>query len=199
MALTIQIAKLIIKNKITMKTLKEIYENYAGPDGWGDKGTAHTYIDEYAKLLEPYRKNSTVLEIGIAFGHSMEMWCDYFIDSDIIGVDIQDHGIPIDTRYKKIWCDATSESVIPFIENYKFDVIIDDGSHDPKDQIKSFELLKNYMSKGGIYVIEDIHTLDIITEFFANSENSSYDVEIIDNRHKQNRYDDILVVIKNFK
>jgi hypothetical protein len=85
-----------------MKQLREIYENYKGPDGWGDKGTAHTYIDEYAKLLKPYRKNSTVLEIGIAFGHSMEMWCDYFIDSDIIGADIKNHGVPDDTRYKKI-------------------------------------------------------------------------------------------------
>lgn len=48
-----------------MKSLKEIYEQYTGPDGWGDKGTAHMYIDEYETLLKDYRNKSVVLENGI--------------------------------------------------------------------------------------------------------------------------------------
>ena len=69
-----------------MKTLNEIYQNYQSPDGHGDKGTAHTYIDEYERLLEPYRKNSIVLEIGLCEGESLRMWEEYFIDSKVIGV-----------------------------------------------------------------------------------------------------------------
>ena len=37
-----------------------------------------------------------------------------------------------------------------------FDIIIDDGSHDPKDQIKSFESLFPSLKCGGVYVVEDI-------------------------------------------
>ena len=180
-----------------MKSLNEIYQNYLGPDGWGDKGTAHTYIEEYEYLLKPYRYNSTILEIGMAYGHSMEMWCDYFIDSRIIGVDITNHGIPEETRYKAIFCDATSSEIIPHIENYKLDVVIDDGSHNPQDQIDSFNLLKNYMSPNGLYIIEDINNMEHIKSYLETIK-EKYSVEIIDNRNKKNRNDDVLVLIKNF-
>ena len=40
-----------------MNNLSEIYKKYQSPEGHGDKGTAHTYIDEYQRLLEPYRNN----------------------------------------------------------------------------------------------------------------------------------------------
>lgn len=180
-----------------MKTLKEIYENYKGPDGWGDKGTAHTYIDEYEHLLKPYRKNSTILEIGMAFGHSMEMWCDYFVDSNVVGVDITNHGIPENTRYKQIFCDATTNDIISHISNYKFDVIIDDGSHNPKDQISSFNILKNYMKETGIYIIEDVYDFNTINSYFQSIKDV-HDVEIIDNRSIKGRNDDVLIIIKKF-
>jgi hypothetical protein len=63
-----------------MKTLKKIYENYNFPDGNGDKGTAHTYIDEYEKILKPFRKDGSILEIGISWGLSLRMWREYFIN-----------------------------------------------------------------------------------------------------------------------
>ncbi len=178
-----------------MKTLQEIYENHKGPDGWGDKGTAHTYINEYERLLKSYRKNSTVLEIGICYGHSMEMWCDYFINSEIIGVDVENKNLPEDTRYKKIFCDASTPDILQHISNYKFDVIIDDGSHLPHHQIDSFNLLKDYLKPKGIYIIEDVNNLEYIKSNLQPIEDT-YHIEIIDNRHKLNRYDDILVVIK---
>lgn len=39
-----------------------------------------------------------------------------------------------------------------------FDIIIDDGSHKTSEQIKSFEILSKQLNKGGLYVIEDLHT-----------------------------------------
>jgi hypothetical protein len=73
-----------------MKSLNEIYQNYKSPEGHGDKGTAHTYIDEYEKLLGQYRENSSVLEIGICRGESIKMWDEYFINSKVYGIDITD-------------------------------------------------------------------------------------------------------------
>jgi SAM-dependent methyltransferase len=180
-----------------MKSLKQIYENYTGPEGWGDKGTAHTYIDEYEHLLKEYRNGSTVLEIGIAFGHSCNMWCDYFIDSTIVGVDIDDHGIDRNnTRYVPIFADATSPDVLPYIEQYTFDVIIDDGSHHLGDQLNSYNILKHKLSPNGIYIIEDVANLDSVRGVFESLDDAK-SISIIDNRSKKGRYDDVLIVIKN--
>jgi len=181
-----------------MKSLNEIYKSYMpGHWGGGDKGTTHTYIDEYEHLLKEYRNGSTVLEIGIYLGHSCDMWCDYFTDSTIIGVDITNCGIDLDNiRYKAIFADATKTDILSYIEDYTFDVIIDDGSHKFEDQINSYNILKHKLSPNGIYIIEDIDNLDLHRIQFETIDDSKV-VSIIDNRSKKNRYDDVLVVIKN--
>ena len=73
------------------------------------------------------------------------------------------------------------------------DIIIDDGSHRIHDQVNSFNLLKERMNPGGIYIIEDIQCLDLeeieLEELHDN-------VEIIDLRKVKNRYDDVLVVYR---
>jgi hypothetical protein len=42
--------------------------------------------------------------------------------------------------------------------DYKFDIIIDDGSHQMADQQLTFYYLSKVLKKGGIYIIEDLHT-----------------------------------------
>ncbi len=39
-----------------------------------------------------------------------------------------------------------------------FDIILDDGGHTMKQQITSFKILYPFVKKGGIYIIEDLHT-----------------------------------------
>jgi cephalosporin hydroxylase len=179
-----------------MKTLNEIYEKYQSPEGHGDKGTAHTYIDEYERLLAPYRKNSIVLEIGLCEGESMRMWEEYFIDSKVIGVDI-------DSRYlirlinepghNIIIADATKNDIVDKIDEKMFDVLIDDGSHRLADQLSTFQIFKNRIKPGGIYIIEDVVELDRVKNIFLGLHNN---VEIIDNRHIKDRHDDVLIVYK---
>jgi 23S rRNA U2552 (ribose-2'-O)-methylase RlmE/FtsJ len=179
-----------------MKTLNEIYQNYQSPDGHGDKGTAHTYIDEYERLLEPYRKNSIVLEIGLCEGESLRMWEEYFIDSKVIGVDITSKYLSElikERTHHIIIADATRESIINKIDEKTFDVLIDDGSHRLVDQLKTFFIFKNKINPGGIYIIEDIEDLDNVKNIFLALHNN---VEIIDNRHIKDRDDDVLIVYK---
>lgn len=183
-----------------MKTLKEIYEHhdFNFPEGHGDKGTCHSYIDEYERLLLPYRSNSTILEIGVYHGLSIRMWKEYFINSTIVGVDIQDYDSKIEQLrndgFDIILHDATKESFLEEIKNYEFDVVIDDGSHWLEDQIATFKLLKSKMKKDSIYVIEDIVT-DL--NHFLNEFNKLHDnIEVIDLRHVKNRFDDILVIFR---
>ena len=179
-----------------MKNLNDIYlEVGTGPDGWGDKGTAHSYIEEYERLLSPYRdKNITLLEIGIQLGHSIQMWKKYFTNSSIYGVDIRDinHKHLLDNPdYNIITHDATKSSFLEEVTGVTFDIIIDDGSHRFEDQISSFNLLKPLMNPGGIYIIEDVANLDNKISTFQSLHKNH---EILDRRKIKNRYDDVLIV-----
>ena len=74
-----------------------------------------------------------------------------------------------------------------------FDVIIDDGSHLIDHQIKSFNILKEKMKPGGIYIIEDVNNFDDTVNTYKKLHSN---IEIIDNRHIKNRFDDVLIVYK---
>lgn len=179
-----------------MKSLGEIYLNYQSPEGHGDKGTAHTYIEEYEKLLGEYRENSTVLEIGICKGESLKMWNEYFINSNVYGIDITDEYIKElinENKYNIIIGNACSEEILKQLDNLTFDVIIDDGSHMINDQINSFNILKNRMNPNGIYIIEDVNNIDLSRDRLTELHNN---IKIIDNRHIKNRVDDALAVYK---
>ena len=194
-----------------MKTLEEIYSQFSQNRdcGHGDKGTTHSYIESYDRLLSPYRdKKINFLEIGLAYGESLEMWWEYFNGMDskasIYGVDRTSGQIYSD-KFKKggyendgrftIWInDATTPAFRNQIGDMKLDIVIDDGSHRFSDQVGTFTLLKNCMNKGGIYIIEDVANLgpDSIPAFESLHDN----IEIIDLRNVKNRYDDVLIVYK---
>jgi 23S rRNA U2552 (ribose-2'-O)-methylase RlmE/FtsJ len=179
-----------------MKTLNKVYQKYQSPEGHGDKGTAHTYIDEYQRLLQPYRKRSTVLEIGLCMGESLLMWEEYFINSKVFGVDISSEFLKDlikDKTHNIIIADATEESILEHFSKETFDVIIDDGSHLLQDQIDTFKLFKDKMNPGGIFIIEDIENIDYAKDIFSSLHNN---IEIVDNRHIKNRIDDVLVVYR---
>ena len=175
------------------KNLVEIFNEigHFGDDiGCNDKNGTHTYLETYDKLFEPFRRGSSIMEIGLAMGDSLKLWDAYFENSIIVGVDISIVFKP--AEYKnlvQIFCaDATKELPI----TGEFDIIIDDGSHMTQDQITTFNLLKGKMKKGGIYIIEDILALDQERErYLALHDN----VEIIDMR-SNGRFDNVLIIYK---
>jgi len=176
-----------------MKTLQEIYNKYCteSPVAGGDKGPVHSYIDEYYDTaLAPYRTTALkVLEIGINQGHSLMMCKEYFLQAEIVGVDIK---VPnVNTGCQMIEGDATDPDTFKNLDG--FDVIIDDGSHVFKHQIKSFNLLFPKLNVGGIYIIEDIRDIDSSREAFLSLHPS---VQIFDMRDNKNRPDDVIVQIK---
>lgn len=185
-----------INNFEIIDSLQEIYSRYKAPLHHGDKGTTHTYIDKYQELLEPHRKNSTVLEIGIYEGLSLLMWQEYFINSNIVGIDITDMHLKrrfSEVPFDYIIGDATKYSILDNFTNTKFDVIIDDGSHYWIDQIKSFNIFKTKMNKNGIYIIEDVNNIDDSVEEFRKLHDN---IEIFDNRHINDRFDDVLIIYR---
>lgn len=176
-----------------MKTLTDIFSEigHFGSDiGCNDKGGIHTYLDTYEKLFFPFKKGCTIMEIGLAMGDSLKLWDNYFENSDIIGVDISVVFKP--AEYKNnvqiICADATKELPIPG----QYDIIIDDGSHMEADQMKTFNLLKDKMNPGGVYIIEDILAIDQNRHKF---EALYTNCEIVDMRHT-GRFDNVLIIYR---
>ena len=114
------------------------------------------YFEIYERHFSKFVGASpTVLEIGVLNGGSLDMWRNYFGTSQIIGVDINqeclkytDHRIVIgDQGDRSFWRNL----------NLSVDVLIDDGSHRPEDQIATLEEMLPRLNPGGVYLCEDIH------------------------------------------
>ena len=182
-----------------MKTLKQIFNkigNHTGVDiGCNDKGGIHTYIETYDKLFAPFQKGCSIMEIGLALGHSIDLFDEYFDNSTIVGIDIS--VIFNRDSYKNkvaiIEGDATKEDTLTwFTKDTKFDIVIDDGSHVTQDQLTTFNLLKGKMNKGGIYIIEDILALDIERSKFIELHDNCEIVDMRDN----GRFDNVLIIYR---
>ena len=108
----------------------------------------HGYIDIYNEYFKKITDEKLkILEIGIADGYSLLTWSDYFKNSTIIGIDIHKIDIvekKLDRKNIEIHQGSQNDEnfIKSIIEKYgNFDIIIDDGSHSPKDVKKTFKLL----------------------------------------------------------
>jgi hypothetical protein len=93
-------------------------------------------------------------------GASIRMWHDYFKNSKIFGIDINECSYLDKERIKTFVVDQGNENDLTgFIKKScveEFDFIIDDGSHRPDHQQISFNLLFKKLKPGGLYFIEDL-------------------------------------------
>tara|TARA_Y100001938_G_C7893482_1_gene330925 strand:- start:61 stop:648 length:588 start_codon:yes stop_codon:yes gene_type:complete len=148
-----------------MTELFKIYEDrYAK---FCDKGTRHSYINFYEGLFLPFRtKELNLLEVGVQRGASLNLWAEYFTNAkNIVGVDINNSALE---EQKKQWNDRGNTFFIQsssadkklldnsVVKDNKFDIIIDDGAHDHKTQLKTFDNLYDKVNSGGIYIVEDV-------------------------------------------
>lgn len=149
--------------------------NHYGSDK-DSSGYSHLY-----SILFDHIKNEkmNVLEIGIGTmtpgvqssmknympdtykpGASHRAWRDYFINSNIYGVDIQPDTQFSEDRLKTFLLDSTNKSDVDNLMsnlNIQFDIIIDDGWHWDEAQKKTLLNFFPYLKENGIYIIEDIH------------------------------------------
>lgn len=138
-----------------------------------NKAFYHNYCKFYDNILSNIRDSCTnMLEIGISEGASMFMWRDYFSNANIYGIDINLHPNIINQErliYGIADQGSTNEmlSLINSWNNPEFDFIIDDGSHIVSHQKNTIEILWKNLKKGGIYIIEDLHT-NILENFYTH-------------------------------
>jgi hypothetical protein len=137
-----------------------------------DKGTVegecHNYTSYYNRIFQEYKeldRKLNILEIGVYKGASIKMLNDYFgrDKCDIYGIDI-DFSLNTynadNVHYYKVNQNSHEEieKFINDIGNIKFDIIIDDGSHQPEHQFHSLLYLYKHVNEYGIYILEDLHT-----------------------------------------
>ena len=121
------------------------------------------YFDIYDRHLAKYRgRPVTVVEFGIQYGGSSQMWREYF------GPDATIYGVDIDPRCKA-WEEPGFQVFIGDQGDPEFltriadeigpvDVVIEDGGHFPLHQITTFEVFYPRIRRGGVFLIEDLHT-----------------------------------------
>ena len=121
------------------------------------------YFEIYHEYCKRYRgKPIKMLEIGVYKGGSLQMWKHYFgNEAVIVGVDIDENCRQYEEKNVHI-CIGSQDNA-DFLKNVceeygPFDVILDDGSHNVRHQITSFETLFPLLNYGGIYLCEDLHT-----------------------------------------
>lgn len=197
--------------------LLEIYndmgKDYNHNQGFTDKGLPyHTYIYLYDKEFTPYQKDVRMLEIGVDHGGSLAMWKKYFEKYDIVGFDLHPNpieGMPYtedllnDKNIKLRFGRSSTErdAAVEFADG-SFDIIIDDGSHDPDIQIETFRVWFSKLNKGGIFFIEDILGNQYVrvknaVEYHLKTLNVKYELEdYLGDPTKLVRDDDKILIVR---
>jgi hypothetical protein len=140
------------------QTLLEIAQNT--PKHKKPRNILRTYEQYFLPLRD---RSICILEIGVKFGGSLQIWKKYFQKGNVYGIDNKKLSCR-QGRSRRIQCFCGSQSNIKFLETVidrirrKLTIIVDDGSHRMSDQITSFDYLFPYLIGGGYYIIEDIGT-----------------------------------------
>ena len=118
------------------------------------------FIQLYEKYFSALKDSKiNILEIGVENGDSLRIWREYFTNANICGIDIDKKDFKIDNVDIRQGDQSNHTFLLSLINTYKkFDIIIDDGSHQAKHIITSFNFLFPYLSNEGIYVVEDLQT-----------------------------------------
>ena len=143
-----------------MTTIKDLYKNHLGKVS--DKWTM--YLDEYDEKLKKYQKLPIKLfEIGVLNGGSLEIFSKYFSNAELI------LGCDIDPKCKNLKYREDGNIVVingdinnqdtkdKIIEHSKFDIILDDGSHNSNDVVGTFCNYFKHLKDGGLFIVEDLH------------------------------------------
>ena len=130
------------------------------------------YLDIYHRHLSRFvGRNVHVVEIGVQSGGSLEMWTHYFGPGcHVTGIDIQ--------QGCKCFEDAATTILIGDQADRSFwkkfreqsppvDILIEDGGHEPEQQMVTLEEMLPYVRPGGVYICEDIWATEFMAYMYA--------------------------------
>lgn len=164
----------------------------------------HFYTEFYYQLLKNKREQiKKVLEIGVGSeeimthcpnyteGASLYVWRDFFPNAQIYGIDILSQLVFKKNRIETFLCNQTDkrglENLIWKIGS-DIELVIDDGSHIPEDQVFTCKVLMPILNKNVEYIIEDVGNPNIIEEL------KEYDCHLKRKNRAHNRYNRLLEI-----
>tara|TARA_X000001382_G_scaffold130383_1_gene125051 strand:- start:3425 stop:4069 length:645 start_codon:yes stop_codon:yes gene_type:complete len=131
-----------------------------------------SYLHVYENIFSVYDRNAelNILEIGVREGPSINMLLEYFPNSTVYGMDINNcTSEPYDkSRFNFIQGDQTNlddiNKIIDMLpvkqgSRSSFDIIIDDGSHLTSDFVFTYNNLFKHLNRNGVYIIEDTYNV----------------------------------------
>lgn len=188
----------IDKIDLKINSLDEYFKYFDSDKSSTVHGYSKFYYDEFEKLK---KSKINILEFGIHFGASQAAFSKYFVNSKIIGVDKNPYSKKFFSKnIRSLYCDVSDSYSLHLLReslNEEIDIIIDDASHIPDHQLKTFTEMFGILKNKGIYVIEE---LDIFQSFPENY-NKNLDITNSEIRNfmylVQNKSPDIGRAIKN--
>lgn len=198
-----------------MKTLSEIMKFFGS-----DKSTYHTYTDIYEKYFLPLKnKNILLFELGLGTnntdvpsnmgesgkpGASLRGWKEFFPNGEIYGADIDKRILFSEEKIKTFYVDQYNINDIEALWNNfelqstNFDIIIDDGVHQPDPTFVFLKYSIHKLKSGGYYFIEDINVALIsyynqVLNSFGSKMGFSH--EILDLSNSKNDTDNVLAIL----
>ena len=164
-----------------------------------DHFTSHSaLLPVYEKLFAPIRNTTnSILEIGVNDGGGIKMYSDYFQHAKAFAMDILPtplglgHGL---IQYFRRNAYAAESYELMRKHGGKFALIVDDGPHDLESQKWFIEHYPSLLAPDGLAIVEDIQSEDI-AKTLALFHPVGFNSAVIDLRHVNNRYDDLLFVI----
>lgn len=151
-----------------MNKLTEIANKYNTDKGTnlncdnGSKGHGFTefYYNHFKDLKHPI-----ILEIGAWKGASIKMYNEFFNgDCEIYCIDI-DPSRDVSGLGDNVHFFVVDQGDINQLKNFvlemgdvKFDIILDDGSHQMMHQMLTYSVFRKLLKPDGMYIMEDLHT-----------------------------------------
>jgi hypothetical protein len=143
----------VFSNKNETNRFKEIGLKYEC-----DKVSRHKYHELYPNIFDKFKNEDiNLFEIGVCEGKSLKVWKEFYPNCNVFGLDIKREIFNDDVKIFKGDQSNINDLINVVNQIPKCDIIIDDGSHVPEHQLKTFYyLFENLLKDGGTYVIEDV-------------------------------------------
>lgn len=169
-----------------------------------DKGTYHCFIQEYYNQKFTPLKNTPIclLELGVEYGYSIDLWRSWFTDLTLVGIDpYQPNTIKRINSFpgsKGIEADGYTEETVNMFSDNTFDFIIEDGPHTLPTQIFAAKHWVNKLKPGGFLIIEDVQHPDTDVKSIVDEIKHIKNVQVLLYNFglKTGRRDDVIIEIQ---
>jgi hypothetical protein len=135
----------------------------------------NNYGKYYEKYLNNYiNKQIRYLEIGVSRGESLYAMHEYFNNAEVIvGIDQNPYSIIFEQTQNNIFIEIGKQNNESFLNKVndkygRFDIVIDDGTHELDDILISFNTLFPLLNDKGVYIIENTVNIRDYLYFFHN-------------------------------